>query len=63
MTHPGNLQFDAFEKSKEKWAFIQNLIRTKGPKRLHRYKNNENPKFSDPKVYAMTSYGTLKVVK
>ena len=59
MTKPsaGESYFDA----KGKWDKIQQLIRTKRPRKIIGYQNNENPRIKDNTKYRISSYGNLQV--
>lgn len=56
---PGQSVFDAHKN----WQRIQELIRTKRPRKVVSYQNNENPKVNDNTKYHVSSYGNLNVVE
>lgn len=49
--------------AREKWVRIQQLIRAVRPRKILRYKNNENPKINNTSSYAVSSYGYMQVIK
>jgi len=47
--------------SQKMWGQIQHLIRTKRPKKIISYQNNENPQVRDNTKYNISSYGDMTV--
>lgn len=59
LTKAGDQKFRDAQKT---WKKIQHLIRTRRPKHVISYQNNENPRIRDNTKFYISSYGSMRVI-